>query len=98
MTAQTQALAGFSLHVRRGNTWPLGAEKGQEGEEGQFWLAKIKDDPVRLKGTMTFAGQVFKKGPVVAKAQYYSLIHERGPETARERVCKLLPTGAPSPP
>ncbi|MEC7493472.1 MAG: hypothetical protein VYB01_11340, partial [Pseudomonadota bacterium] len=26
------------------------------------------------------------------KAQYYSLLRERGPETARERVYKLLPT------
>jgi len=41
---------------------------------------------------MTFAGHVFKEGWILAKAQYYSLLHERGPETARERVYKLLPT------
>jgi hypothetical protein len=41
---------------------------------------------------MTFAGQAFKEGWIVAKAQYYSLLRERGPETARERVYKLLPT------
>ena len=41
---------------------------------------------------MTFAGQVFKEGWVVAKAQCYSLLHKRGPETARERVYKLLLT------
>ena len=28
----------------------------------------------------------------MAKAQCNSLLHERGPETARERVYKLLPT------
>ena len=43
---------------------------------------------------MTFAGQVFRKGWIVAKAQYYSLLRERGPETARERFYKLLPTDA----
>jgi len=53
---------------------------------------KIKDDPVRLGGTMTFAGQVFKEGGTLAKAQYYSLLHECGPETARERVYRHLPT------
>ena len=72
VTTQTQALADFSLQVRKGNTWPLGVEEDQEGEEGRFWLAKIKDDPVLLGGTMTFAGQVFKAGWVVAKAQYCS--------------------------
>ena len=46
-TTQTQALAGFSLQVRKGNTWPLRVKEYQEGEEGRFWLAKIKDDPVR---------------------------------------------------
>jgi len=85
VTTQMQALADFSLQVRKGNTWPLRAEEDQEGEEGRFWLAKIKDDPVLLGGTMTFAGQVFKVGWVVAKAQYYSLLRERGPETTRER-------------
>lgn len=85
VTTQTQALADFSLQVRKGSTWPLGVEEDQEGEEGRFWLAKIKDEPERLEGTMTFAGQVFKEGWIVAKAQYYSLLRERGPETARER-------------
>ena len=37
-------------------------------------------------------GQAFKEGWIVAKAQYYSLLRERGPVTARERVYKLLPT------
>ena len=83
VTMQTQALTDFSLQVRKGNTWPLRVKEYQEGEEGRFWLAKIKEDPVRLEGTMTFAGQVFKEGWIVAKAQYYSLLHERGPETAR---------------
>ena len=92
VTTQTQALADFSLQVRKGSTWPLRVEEDQEGEEGRFWLAKIKDEPERLEGTMTFAGQVFKEGWIVAKAQYYSLLRERGPETARERVYKLLPT------
>ena len=92
VTTQTQALADFSLQVRKGSTWPLRVEEDQEGEEGRFWLAKIKDEPERLEGTMTFAGQAFKEGWIVAKAQYYSLLCERGPETARERVYKLLPT------
>jgi hypothetical protein len=59
---QTQALADFSLQVRKGSTWPLGVKEDQEGEEGRFWLAKIKDEPEWLEGTMTFAGQVFKEG------------------------------------
>jgi hypothetical protein len=92
VTTQTQALADFSLQVRKGSTWPLRVEEDQEGEEGRFWLAKIQDEPERLEGTMTFAGQAFKEGWIVAKAQYYSLLRERGPETARERVYKLLPT------
>ena len=92
MTAQTQALAGFSLQVRKGNTWPLGVEEDQEGEKGRFWLAKTKDEPERLEGTRTFASQVFKEGWIVAKAQYYSLPHGCGPGTGRERVYKLLPT------
>ena len=29
----------------------------------------------------------------MAKAQYCSLLHERGPRAVRERVYKLLPTG-----
>ena len=41
---------------------------------------------------MTFAGKVFKEGWIEAKAQYYSLLRERGGEAARERVYKLLPT------
>ena len=85
VTTQTQALAGFSLQVRKGNTWPLGVEEDQEGEKGRFWLAKTKDEPERLEGTMTFAGQVFKEGWVVAKAQCYSLLRERGPKTTRKR-------------
>ena len=70
VTTQTQALADFSLQVRKGSTWPLRVEEDQEGEEGRFWLAKIKDEPERLEGTMTFAGQAFKEGWIVAKAQY----------------------------
>ena len=92
VTTQTQALADFSLQVRKSSTWPLRVEEDQEGEEGRFWLAKIAGDPERLEGTMTFAGQVFKEGWIVVKAQYYSLLRERGGETARERVYKLLPT------
>jgi len=42
---------------------------------------------------MTFAGQVFEEGWIAFKAQYYSLLHGRGSEVARERVYKLLPTG-----
>ena len=42
--------------------------------------------------TMTFADQVFKEGWIGAKAQCYSLLRERGPEKARERFCKPLPT------
>ena len=42
------------VRVRKGSTWPLRAEEDQEGEKGRFWLAKIKDDPVRLEGTVTF--------------------------------------------
>lgn len=61
VTTQTQALADFSLQVRKGSTWPLRVEEDQEGEEGRFWLAKIKDEPERLEGTMTFAGQAFKR-------------------------------------
>ena len=30
---------------------------------------------MRLEGNLAFAGQVFKEGWVVAKAQYYSLLH-----------------------
>ena len=41
---------------------------------------------------MTFADKVFKEGWIGAKAQCYSLLRERGPETARERFYKLLPT------
>ena len=92
VTTQTQALADFSLQVRKGSTWPLRVEEDQEGEEGRFWFAKIKDEPERLEGTMTFAGQAFKEGWIVAKAQYYSLLRERGPKTASEQVYKLLPT------
>ena len=62
VTTQTQALADFSLQVRKGSTWPLRVKGNQEGEEGRFWLAKIKDEPERLEGTMTFAGQAFKEG------------------------------------
>ena len=77
--------------MRRGSIRPLGVKEDQEGEEGRFWLAKIKHDPVRLEGTMTFAGLVFKEGWFVAKAQYYSLLSaaQRQPE----RVYKLLPAG-----
>ena len=53
---QTQALAGFSPQVRKGNTWPLGVDEDQEGQEGRFWRARIKDGPVRLEGTTIFAG------------------------------------------
>ena len=49
-------------------------------------MAKIKDDPVRLEGTMTFASRITKEGWILAKAQYYSLFHKHGPETTRERV------------
>ena len=56
MMTQTQALADFSLQVRKGSMWPLGVEEDQEGKEGRFWLAKIKDGPGRTGGTMTFAG------------------------------------------
>ena len=83
MTTQTQALADFSLQVRKGSTWPLGVDEDQEGEEGRFWLAKTKEEPERLEGTMTFAGQVFKEGCIVAKAQYYSLLREYVAGTAR---------------
>jgi len=37
-------------------------EEDQQREEGQFWLAKIEDDPERLEASITFAGQVFKEG------------------------------------
>ena len=93
VTTQTQALAALSLQVRKGNTWPLGAEEDQGIEEGRFWLAKIEGGPLRLGGTMAFAGQVFKGGWVMAKAKYCSLVHGRSPETAKGRVHKLLSTG-----
>jgi hypothetical protein len=39
---------------------------GQQGEEGEVWLAKIEDDPKRLEGGITFAGCVFKESWIVA--------------------------------
>ena len=57
----------------------------QEGVEGQFWLAKIVDNPERLEESITFAGQVFNESWIVAKACYYSLLRESGPEDARIR-------------
>jgi hypothetical protein len=90
VTAQSQALADFTLRVKKGQSWPLRVEEDQQGEEGQFWLAKIEEDPERLEASITFAGQVFKEGWIVAKASYYSFIRERGPVEAKERVYKLL--------
>ena len=90
MTTQAQALAGFSLQVRKGNTWPMGAEEDHEGEGGRFWLAKTKDDLERIGGTMTFIGQVFKEGWIAAKAQCHSLLHERGPGTTRDSFVALV--------
>ena len=90
MTTQSQALADFTLQEKNGQSWPMRVEEDQQGEEGQFWLAKIEDDPERLEASITFAGQVFKEGWIVAKASYYSFIRERGPVEAKERVYKLL--------
>ena len=56
MTTQSQALADFTLRVKKGQSWPLRVEEDQQGEEGQFWLAKIEDDPERLEASITFAG------------------------------------------
>ena len=53
-------------------------------------MAKIEDDPERLEASITFAGQVFKEGWIVAKASHCSFIRERGPVEAKERVYKLL--------
>ena len=65
-------------------------EENQQEEEGQFWLAKIEDDPERLEASITFAGQVFKECWIVTKASYYSFIRERGPVEAKEQIYKLL--------
>ena len=89
VTAQTQALADFALQVKKGQSWALRVEEEQQGEEGQFWLAKIEDDPYRLEDSIVFAGQVFDEGWIVAKARYYSFLLERGPLGAKERVYKL---------
>ena len=70
--------------MRKGSTLSLGVEEDREGEEGRIWLAKIKDDPVRLGGTMAFANQVFVEGWIVENAQYYLLLHKRGPGDSQE--------------
>ena len=88
MTTQSQALADFTLRVKKG--WALRVEEDQQGEEGKFWLAKIEDNPERLETKITFAGQVSEEGWIVAKASHYSFIRERGPVETKERVYKLL--------
>ena len=90
VATQTQALADFSLRVKRNSCWPVRVTEDQEGVEGRFWLAKIVDNPERLEESITFAGQVFNEGWIVAKACYYSFLRESGPEDARIREYKLL--------
>ena len=53
-------------------------------------MAKIEEDPERLEASITFAGQVFKEGWIVAKASYYYFIRERGPVEAKDRAVKLV--------
>ena len=43
---------------------------------------------------MTFASRIIKEGWILAKAQYFSLLHGRGPETAGGQVLKPFPTEA----
>jgi hypothetical protein len=86
VTTQMQALADFSHMVKKGDSWPLRVEEDQEGEGGCFWLAKIDDHPERLEESITFGGQVFQEGWIVAKARYYSFLQERGPAAARVRL------------
>jgi hypothetical protein len=91
LTTQTQALADFSLRVKKGDSWPLRVEEDQEGEEGRFWLAEIDESPERLEESITFGGQVFQEGWIVAKARYYSFLRVRDPVAATQvRVYKLL--------
>jgi hypothetical protein len=91
MSTQTQALADFSLKVRKGDTWPLRVEEDQEGEEGRFWLAMVDENPERLEESITFGGQVFQEGWIVVKAHYYSFLRVRDPAAATQvRVYKLL--------
>ena len=89
-TTQTQALADFAMCVRKGSCWPVRVEEDQEGEEGPFWLAMIKEDPERLEEDKTFAGQVFKVGWIVAKACWCSFMRERGTTRTPDRVYKEL--------
>jgi len=91
VTTQTQALADFSLKVRKGDTWPLRVEEDQEGEEGRFWLAMVDENPERLEESITFGRQVFQEGWIVVKARYYSFFRVRELAAAtRVRVYKLL--------
>lgn len=90
MATQTQALADFSLRVKKDSCWPVRVAEDQEGAEGPFWLAMIVDDPERLEKSITYAGQVFKEGWIVVKARYYSFLRESGPEADRTRVYTLL--------
>ena len=76
MATQTQALADFSLRVKKDSCWPVRVAEDQEGAEGPFWLAMIVDDPERLEKSITYAGQVFKEGWIVVKALYYSSLRE----------------------
>ena len=70
MTTQSQALENFTLQEKNGRSWPRRVEEDQQGEEGQFWLAKTEGDSERLEASITLAGQVFKEGWIVAKASY----------------------------
>ena len=72
VTTQTQALADFSLQVRKGSTWPLRVEEDQEGEEGRFWLAKIKDEPERLEAQ--YYSLLRERGPETARERVYKLL------------------------
>jgi hypothetical protein len=88
VATQTQALADFSIRLKRGKYWPVRADDDERAAEGPFWLAFIINEPERLAQSMTYAGQTFNEGWIVVKVKWCTFIRER---SAGARLYKVQP-------
>ena len=78
VTTQTQALADFSVKLKKGACWPVLVDDDQRAAEGKkYWICKLEDKPERLTKGMTYAGQTFDAGFIVVKVKWMEFLREK---------------------
>lgn len=95
VVTQSEALPAFVLNVHKHQFWAVTAAEDERAAEGEYWLARILDEPYQNSAEFMYAGERFETGYYVARIHWLRCVR-RGVTRAykEERTEKYLSMNA----